>query len=140
MPKIYHMLEINTSVAPVYKNLTTLEGLSGWWTKDTTGNPDKGGEIRFGFGENYNLIKVTDLIPNKYVSWEVVQSAFPNGNQWVWTKISFTLTHDSSDKTTIRFEHSGWRDISDFYGVCNYQWALTLASFKTFCETGIENY
>jgi len=140
MPKIYHLLEVNTPAAKVYDNLTTIKGLSGWWTKDTTGNPEKDGEIRFSFGENYNLIKVTDLIKNKHVAWEVIQSAFPSGNQWVWTKISFTLTEESKHKTTVRFEHSGWRDITDFYGVCNYHWALVLSSLKSFCETGKGNY
>ena len=136
MPKIYHMFEIDSPVSKVYENLTTIQGLTGWWTKDTTGIPEKNGELRSGFGDNYNLIKVNDVIKNKQVVWEVVQSAFPNGNQWVWTKISFMLTHDSNDKTTVRFEHSGWRDITDFYGVCNYQWALTLANLKSLCETG----
>ena len=140
MPKIYHLIEINTPASTVYENLTTIKGLAGWWTKETTGNPKKGGEIRFGFDENYNLMKVTELIKNKHISWEVIQSAFPMGNQWVWTKISFTLTEESPNKTTVRFEHSGWRDITDFYGVCNYQWALILASLKSLCETGKRNY
>jgi uncharacterized protein YndB with AHSA1/START domain len=139
MPKIYHMFEVNTPAAKVYENLTTIKGLSGWWTKETSGNPEKGGEIRFGFGENFNIVMVNELMPNKHVVWEVIQSAFPSGNQWIWTKISFTLTEESQNKTTIRFEHTGWRSITDFFGVCNYNWALTLASLKSLCETGKGN-
>ncbi len=139
MPKIYQVIEVNAPAAKIYENLTTIEGLSGWWTKETSGNSDKGGEIRFGFGENFNIVRVAGLTKGKHLVWEVIQSAFPSGNQWAWTKISFTLTEEANNKTTIRFEHLGWRSITDFFGICNYHWALTLASLKSLCETGKGN-
>ena len=38
MPDILHKVGIrSSSLDDVYKALTTLEGLSGWWTSDTRG-------------------------------------------------------------------------------------------------------
>jgi uncharacterized protein YndB with AHSA1/START domain len=60
MVKIIHLFVINTPPSKVFNNLSTINGLAGWWTTDTTGNPQKGGEIRFGFGKDYNIMKVTE--------------------------------------------------------------------------------
>ena len=53
METIVHSFEVKSPAENVYKAISTLQGLSGWWTKDTSGNPSKGGEIRFGFGIYY---------------------------------------------------------------------------------------
>ena len=41
MVDILHRVGVKGSSADdVYAALTTIEGLSGWWTRDTTGKPD----------------------------------------------------------------------------------------------------
>ena len=46
MPDILHKVGIkSSSLDDVYKALTTLEGLCGWWTTDTQGDSKVGGVI-----------------------------------------------------------------------------------------------
>jgi uncharacterized protein YndB with AHSA1/START domain len=48
---ILHKVGIeSSSLNDVYKALTALEGLSGWWTTDTQGESKVGGVIKFRFG------------------------------------------------------------------------------------------
>lgn len=47
---IKHLFHINASKEEVYKALTTIEGLSQWWTNQTSGNPALDGIIEFRFG------------------------------------------------------------------------------------------
>ena len=49
MAAIKHLLHINASREKVYEALTTIAGLSKWWTKQTTGDTKIGGVIQFRF-------------------------------------------------------------------------------------------
>ncbi len=42
----------HTSPDQVYDALTTVDGLAGWWTDRTTGDPDIGGTLEFRFGKS----------------------------------------------------------------------------------------
>jgi len=136
MYKILHVFEIRTPASKVYNAISTIEGLSGWWTKDTTGDPAVGGEIRFGFGEYCNIMKVSELLDNKFVKWEVLSSTFPSGNEWKETIITFTLEENEKGVTEVTFEHSNWREATEFFGVCNFHWGVSLVSLKLLCATG----
>jgi len=48
MVDIIHRVGISGSVSEVYNGLTTNEGLSQWWTSDTTGAGNVGSIIKFG--------------------------------------------------------------------------------------------
>ena len=49
MPDILHRVGVGVSAERVFEALTTVDGLRGWWTAETTGNPAAGGTIDFGF-------------------------------------------------------------------------------------------
>ena len=50
MTDIHHRIGVqSSSTDDVYAALTTIDGLSGWWTTDTTGDPGLGGKIEFRF-------------------------------------------------------------------------------------------
>ena len=73
---IKHLFHINSSKEEVYKALTTIEGLSQWWTNQTSGNPALYGIIEFRFGEQYlNTMKVETLVENKTVQWKCIDGA-----------------------------------------------------------------
>lgn len=137
MSVIKHALDIEAPLELVYGELTTLGGLRGWWTTDTTGNPEKGGELKFGFGGGRNnLMKVTENKRNKSVSWKVISSSFPLGKQWVGTQISFGLSEAKNRGTTVTFQHAGWAKETDFYELCSTEWERALHSLKKLCENG----
>ncbi|MEP7263249.1 MAG: SRPBCC domain-containing protein [Bacteroidota bacterium] len=136
---IFHCFQIKSDAAKVYEFLTTLDGLSGWWTTDTTGNTYPGGKIRFGFPNGFfDMVEVTESLRNQQVKWVVMESNFPSGHEWIGTEISFEITEDNGC-TTVRFTHNNWRAVTDFFGVCNYHWGLYMNSLKSLCETGEGN-
>ncbi|MGA2711429.1 MAG: SRPBCC domain-containing protein, partial [Steroidobacteraceae bacterium] len=70
MPDILHKVGIkSSSLIDVYNALTTVEGLSGWWTSDTHGETNIGGVLRFRFGSGGFDMKVLELQPASQVVW-----------------------------------------------------------------------
>jgi len=73
MADILHRIGVEqSSPQQVYEALTTLDGLSGWWTEKTSGKTDLGGVIEFRFGPGGFDMKVTALDPGRLVRWDVV--------------------------------------------------------------------
>src|SRR5208283_43657 len=94
MPDILHKVGIkSSSLDDVYKALTTVEGLSAWWTTNTQGDgpgesPGEsprqskvGGVIQFRFGAGGFDMKVLDLLPGRRVLWQVVDGP----EEWIGT-------------------------------------------------------
>ena len=89
MVDILHRIGVKgSSPDDVYAALTTLEGLSGWWARDTTGATEVGGVIAFRFVPGGFDMKVVELVPGKRVLWEVVEGPA----EWVGTQVSFELS------------------------------------------------
>jgi uncharacterized protein YndB with AHSA1/START domain len=67
MPDILHKVGIkSSSLNDVYKALTTVDGLSAWWTSDTQGESKVGGVLQFRFGAGGFDMKVLELHPAKH--------------------------------------------------------------------------
>ena len=120
-------------VAPesVYQALTTIEGLAGWWTTDTSGDPGLGGVVKFQFGPGGFDMLVTELVPGKLVRWEVVDGP----PEWIGTEVRFELRQDG-DFTVVLFEQRGWAEPVEFMYHCSTKWATFLVSLKQLLETG----
>jgi hypothetical protein len=114
-----------------YRALTTLEGLSGWWTTNTQGESKVGGVLQFRFGAGGFDMKVLELDPERRVLWQVVDGPA----EWIGTKISFDLRQEG-DWTIILFKHQGWKEPVEFMHHCSTKWAVFLLSLKSLLETG----
>ena len=132
MPDIIHKLAIHAKPGTVYANLTSIEGLAGWWTPDTSGKTEVGGVLRFGFGPEYfKEMKVVSLQPGKKVVWECLKAT----SEWVGTRLEFDFGPDG-EKTTLVFSHSNWGSYTPMFAQCSYDWAMFLKSLKQLCEKG----
>jgi len=133
MPDILHKVGIkSSSLDDVYKALTTLEGLSGWWTTDTQGEAGKvGGVIQFRFGAGGIDMKVLELQPAKHVLWQVDHGPA----EWIGTKVSWDLRQEG-DWTIALFKQQGWKEPVEFMYHCSTKWAVFLLSLKSLLETG----
>jgi uncharacterized protein YndB with AHSA1/START domain len=132
MVDILHRIGATTTPDQVYDALITLEGLAGWWTTDTTGDADRGGTVKFRFGQAGGFdMKVLDLRPNSRVEWEVTDGP----EEWIGTHVSFDLTQ-KDDYTIVLFKHEGWREPVEFMAHCSTKWATFLMSLKQLVETG----
>ena len=136
MPDILHRVGIkSSSLNDVYRALTTVEGLSGWWTTDTRGESpgedNVGGVLQFRFGAGGFDMKVLELHPAKRVLWQVVDGP----EEWIGTKISFDL-EQRGDWTIVLFKHEGWKEPVEFMHHCSTKWAVFLLSLKSLLEAG----
>ncbi|MGC4102451.1 SRPBCC family protein [Ferruginibacter sp.] len=132
MTDIKHKLVINSTADNIYNAITTQQGLENWWAKQTVAKPEIGFVNVFVFGTVKNEMKISTLVPNKKVEWEIIAST----GEWVGTTISFELEAKDNNKTIVRFDHNGWRAVTDLYAECNYTWARFMMSLKSYCETG----
>lgn len=137
MANINHRIGIQSSLQKVYEALATTEGISNWWTNDTTGTSEIGKTIcvRFNTPNGEELgsmnMEVTVLNPNKTVQWKFVSGP----NEWIDTKVTFNLVQEEN-YTIVLFQHSDWREEVEFMSHCSMKWATFLISLKEFVETG----
>jgi uncharacterized protein YndB with AHSA1/START domain len=132
MVDILHKVGVKSSTPrAVYKTLTTVDGLAGWWTIDTRGSSAVGAVIEFRFGAGGIDMKVLDLIPDQRVGWEVVAGPA----EWLGTTVRFDLAQEG-DWTLIRFKHQGWKEPVDFMHHCSTKWAVFLLSLQSLLESG----
>ncbi len=137
MVDIIHRVGIKAPMSEVYKALSTIDGIAGWWTRETTGVSEPGRNIEVIFsspsGERMGGmdVEVMALEPDKEVRWR-----FRSGpEEWVGTDATFDLSSDG-DFTIVRFGHRHWRDEVEFTEHCSTKWATFLLSLKDLVETG----
>jgi len=132
MASIKHLFHINGPKEEVYNALTSIDGLSNWWTVQTSGEASLNGALEFRFGElGCNKMKITALKPGELVKWECIDGP----GDWIGTKISFQLD-EKDGKTRVRFEHAGWKEENDFFGACSFSWGRYMESLRQLCQAG----
>lgn len=132
MVDILHRIGVETrSTAEVYEALTTIDGLAGWWTRDTSGSTDVGGVITFRFGPGDLQMKVLEAVPVTQVRWECVGGP----EEWIGTTVTFDLT-SVDGFTVVVFRHEGWAEPVEFMHHCTTKWAVYLISLKQLLEKG----
>ena len=136
MADINHKFSINASPDEVYTQLTTIDGLQGWWTRGARGKSQAGSTLQFHFGKRWHqMVRVVDQSPGRRVAWTCIAGS----EDWVGTDIVFNLFHKEEGKTIVRFGHFGWPAHNDFFAECSYHWAIFMKSLKDFVETGKGN-
>ena len=133
MADILHRIGVeHSSPERVYDALTTLDGLSGWWTEKTTGDTALDGVLEFRFIPGGFDMKVVGLDPGRSVRWEVVDGP----EEWLGTSVEWDLRQEG-DHTIVLFKHEGWREPVEFMHHCSTKWASYLLSLKQLVETGV---
>lgn len=133
MADIRHRVGIAATPDQVYEALTTIEGLSGWWTRDVRGDADLGGKLDFYFGtpEPSVVMEVAELVPGRHVTWRCLQGP----DEWVDTDLTFDLA-SSADETVVLFTHANWREPVEFMFHCSTKWGYFLLGLKAGLEGG----
>ncbi|KEO72222.1 SRPBCC family protein [Anditalea andensis] len=130
MESIEQINYINSPIESVHKALTSEEGLGQVWTKKLKVKPEIGFINEFDFDEGYlTKFKIIALKENHQIVWECLDS----DEEWIGTKVSFELA-EKDNVTTVFLKHYKWRERTDFYRWCSYNWAMFLYSLKTYCE------
>lgn len=121
---------IKAPASQVYEALVTEPGLAAIWTRKLKVKPEVGFVNEFDFDEGYlTRMRVVHLEGGRRIVWECVES----DPEWVGTSISFKMTEEKGI-TTILLKHYNWRERTDFYRWCSYNWAMFLQRLKRYCE------
>jgi uncharacterized protein YndB with AHSA1/START domain len=138
MVDIIHRIGIKASPAKVYAAVSTVNGVAGWWTTDTTGKAGVGDVFttRFHTPEGREVggfeIEVVSLVPDKEVRWRI-KSGPP---EWIGTEVTFVLSQ-VGEQTIVNFGHRNWKEAIDFTAHCSMKWATFLLSLRALVETGV---
>ncbi|MEX1136754.1 MAG: SRPBCC domain-containing protein [Balneolales bacterium] len=132
MKNIEHINYIHSPASTVFEALTTKEGLSETWTRECRVEPWVGFINEFGFGDEVpTKFKIVELVPNKKIIWHCVES----DPEWVGTTVSFDLA-EKGGVSSVTLRHKDWKEVTEFYQYCNYNWGFFLYSLKQYCEEG----
>ena len=96
MATLYHQVWINAPAARVYEALSTAEGISNWWDKQTATATDRGLVFEHNPGPEHGVVQlhVLQMVPNKRIEWECI-STHPKSSPasaWTGTHFSFDIT------------------------------------------------
>jgi uncharacterized protein YndB with AHSA1/START domain len=125
MPDILHRVGVNANPERVFKALTTIDGLRGWWVSETEGNAAVGGTIDFGFCQ----MKVIEAKPNQVVRWLCIKGP----QEWMDTEVTFALSWKEG-QTYVLFTHARWKEPVEFMHHCSTKWATFLLSLRDLLE------
>ncbi|MCF0091989.1 SRPBCC domain-containing protein [Micromonospora sp. MH99] len=132
MVDILHRVGVVAPLDDVYRAVATPEGLAAWWTTDTVGTSEVGGQLAFRFGDAGGFdMEVLERDPTGHVRWRVTDGP----QEWVGTEIDWRLDR-RGDYTIVLFSHEGWREPGEFMHHCGTKWATFLMSLKELVETG----
>lgn len=132
MPDIHHAVHISAPIERVFDAVSLPEGLNGWWTRSSRGQPAEGVTYDLDFGENVAwraIVRVCE--PSSDIEYEMVDAA----EDWMGTRVGFHLRQDGS-QTLLAFHHTGWSRGGDHYATSSYCWAMYLRVMKRLLELG----
>jgi len=136
MVDIIHRIGIQAPLAKVQAALSTVTGVAGWWTRETTAESATGRSMRVVFRSKAGdeIGKMTFEL-EKSSETQVVWLFTSGPNEWLGTRVTFDLSRQG-DTTLLMFGHRNWREAVEFTAHCSMKWAVFLLSMRQLLETG----
>jgi hypothetical protein len=129
-------LTLTASADAVFDALTTIRGLSAWWTS-VTGDGLAGGELTFSFGLAAQAVMRVDAAERGVgVRWTNIAC---HVEDWVGTTVQFDIEATPAGGTELRFRHAGLTPRLECYSDCKSGWDHFIPSLRAYVETGTGN-
>jgi uncharacterized protein YndB with AHSA1/START domain len=150
MATIHHQVVIDAPVAKVYEAISTAEGISTWWDKQTATQTDRGLVLEHNPGPEHGVVKlrVVELVPNKRIEWECISTHPKSSPASAWTGTHFIFEIAERDNgassgsnpnqmraTTLDFRQDGYDERSEFFGFNKVAWGDVLKNLKQVVES-----
>ena len=131
--EIWHEIHIHSTPNEIYRALTEVDKLAGWWTTDTRGESAVGKKLEFWFnGHLAAEMVVTEMKSDALVCWRITDRSIA---EWTGTEISFEIFRRDK-KAVLHLRHTKWHEDAAMFPECSMHWAILLLSLKEFVETG----
>lgn len=147
MASIRHELWLDVPPQRVFELLSSAEGISTWWDKQTAQETPDGVVLEHFPGPAHGVVRflVLQSEPHKVVRWRCISTHPANtpASEWTGTEIAFYLgdrgsspavmgkwTDEIPIQTVLKFEHSGWNENAKYLPFCNNAWGGVLASLS----------
>jgi uncharacterized protein YndB with AHSA1/START domain len=135
MSEILMQVDVAADRGTVWEALTTRQGIASWWTTRAEVPAGPGAVLRLSFPDapiTWDLRVDRADEPERLV-WRCVGGP----PQWIDTEVAFKLEPAAEGRgTTVRFDHTGWRDTDQMFRVVTYGWGQMLGRLKGFADTG----
>ena len=130
-------IEIHADPEPIYRAISTQEGLSRFWVPNVTAEPVIGSEATFAFtGAPVGLrMRVDRLDEAKEIEWTCLGD-FPH---WEGTRVTWSLSpEEEHGGTRVLFTQTGLSDEQPIFehGSVVHTWSTILDHLKELAETG----
>ena len=128
------------NASSVYNAITT--EIDKWWTTETNTAASNGDILTVGFGKPYFIaMQVEDIVPNKSLSWKVIDANMfieergVKTNEWIGTTIHWSIS-EKKDGSQVSLFHEGLIPSFECYNTCKNGWNYFLESLKDYLNTG----
>lgn len=138
MAIIHHQVSINAPVAKVYQAISTADGISTWWDKQTPVQTDRGLVLEHNPGPEHGIVqlRVVELVPNQRIEWECISTHPASSPASVWTGTHFIFELDDTGVVAIvDFYQTGYDEWSEFFEFNVSAWRQVLQSLKQVVES-----
>ena len=114
-----------TGKASAKETMKKISEVNLWWAKNFKGRASKlDDEFSVYFGDTYVNFRISELIPEKQVTWLVSDCNLhwiDDKKEWNNTKVIYRLT-EQDGKTRVDFVHEGLTPESECYKNCKTGW------------------
>ena len=134
MNLVRHVFDIQAPPESVFPAITSVEGLSAWWTTDVRADDAEIGSLfRFTFrGAFAPELRITEFDPPTLVAWEGVRGH----DAWGATTIRFRLDRTDTGTLVDFWHRMGPERSEEAVASANFVWGHYLDSLRLLCETG----
>lgn len=114
---------VDNSAAEVFNAINNVRG---WWSEEIEGTTDKVNEVwNYHYQDVHRCkIKITELVPDKKVVWQVMDNYFSfteDKEEWKGNKIVFDITA-KRDQTHLTFTQVGLVPEYECFDICENAW------------------
>ena len=134
MATILLRVPVDAEPKSAYENLTTSEGVTGWWSNRTEGPDGVGSTMKIAFPDapiTFDF-EVAEESPGERVEWRCLAGP----PEWIGTTVTFDIQSGDDGNTSVLFGHGGWATTEDSFPFIAYSWAQILARFKKLTDSG----
>lgn len=145
MPHILHEIWIDAPRAAIYPLLSTAEGVSQWWDRQT--EVREGGAVFWEHspGPEHGTVRmrVVERVDGRRIVWDCVSQHPPStpAAEWTGTRLTFELfdrgevdtasqawARSIPAQSVLRFTHADWATEDGYFAFCNSAWGSVLSA------------